>query len=98
MPTNDELQLLSTPEERDLTVHLSRLTEEIILSAKAYDPARMTHYITELATKFHKFYNACRVRGIDEGLMMARISLCNATGIAIKNVLTMLKIDAPESM
>lgn len=98
MPTNDELMLLNTPEERDLTVHLSHLTEEIILAAKTYDPARMTHYVTDLATKFHKFYNACRVRGIDEDLMMARISLCKATGIAIKNVLSMLKIEAPESM
>ncbi len=97
-PTNAELELLNTPEERDLIVHISRLTEEIILAAKTYDPARMTHYITDLATKFHKFYNACRVRGIDEGLMMARIKLCAATGIVIKNVLSMLKIEAPESM
>ncbi len=97
-PTNDELMLLNTAEERDLTVHLSRLTEEIVLAAKSYDPARMTHYVSDLATKFHKFYNACRVRGIDESLMMARIKLCKACGIAIKNVLTMLKIEAPESM
>ncbi len=97
-PTKAELELLNTPEERDLIVHISRLTEEIILAAKTYDPARMTHYITDLATKFHKFYNACRVRGIDEGLMMARIKLCVASGIVIKNVLSMLKIEAPESM
>ncbi len=97
-PTIDELNLLSSAEERDLIVHLSTLTEEIKSAARTYDPAKMTHYVTELATKFHKFYNACRVRGIEEGLMQARVMLCRDTGIVIKNILTMLKIDAPESM
>ncbi len=97
-PTNAELELLTTPEERELILHLSALTEEVVAAAKAYDPAKMTHYVTELATKFHKFYNACRVRGIEEPLMMARIKLCNCTGIVIKNVLNLMKIEAPESM
>lgn len=97
-PTSSELALLTSPEERDLIIHLSQLTNEIIIAAKTYDPARITHYVTELATKFHKFYNACRVMGIDDSLMQARVALCKATGIAIKNVLTLLKITAPESM
>ena len=93
-----DLTLLTSPEERDLIIHLSALTEEIISAAKVYDPAKMTHYVNELATKFHKFYNACRVRGINEDLMHSRLALCEATGIAIKNVLNLMKIDAPESM
>ena len=97
-PTKDELKLLTTSEERDLIIHLAALTDEIITAAKTYDPARMTHYVSELATKFHKFYNACRVRGIDEPLMQARVALCEDTGIAIKNVLDMMKITSPESM
>ncbi len=94
----EELKLLNSAEERELIVHLSALTDEIIASAKAYDPSRLTHYVSELATKFHKFYNACRVRGIDEDLMKARVMLCRVTGVTIKNVLNMMKIDAPESM
>ncbi len=93
-----DLTLLNTAEERELILHLSSLTEEIITAAKVYDPAKMTHYVNELATKFHKFYNACRVRGIDEDLMHSRLALCEASGIAIKNVLNLMKIDAPESM
>ena len=96
--TADELLSLKTDEERELITYLSAFTDEIIQSAKAYDPARITHYVTELATKFHKFYAACRVKGIDEGLMYARLSLCTATATVIKNVLSMLKIDAPEKM
>lgn len=96
--TGDELCLLCAPEERELIIHISELTNEIIQSAKSYDPARLTHYVNELATKFHKFYAACRVKGEDEALTQARLNLCYATGIAIKNVLDMLKISAPEKM
>lgn len=94
----EELAALNTPEERELTVHLGALTDEIILSAKSYDPARITHYVVELATKFHKFYSACRVMGESEPLMQARITLCADTAAVIKNVLGLLKISAPEKM
>lgn len=96
--TTEELALLKAPEERELIIHISALTDEIVQSAKTYDPARITHYVNELATKFHKFYAACRVKGDDEALTQARLNLCYATGIVIKNVLDMLKISAPEKM
>lgn len=94
----EELSKLNSPEERELIIHISALTNEIVQSAKTYDPARITHYVNELATKFHKFYAACRVKGEDESLTQARLNLCYATGIVIKNVLDMLKINAPEKM
>ena len=96
--TQKELELLKAPEERELTLHIAALTDEIIAAAKAYDPARITHYVEELATKFHKFYAVCRVKGADEGLMQARLTLCADTAIAIKNELTLMKINAPEKM
>lgn len=96
--TTEELKALNTPEERELTLHIAALTDEIVMSAKTYDPARITHYVTELATKFHKFYAACRVKGIEEPLMQARLTLCADTAAVIKNVLTLMKISAPEKM
>ena len=96
--TAEELRALNTPEERELTLHIAALTDEIITSAKTYDPARITHYVMELATKFHKFYAACRVKGIEEPLMQARLTLCADTATVIKNVLTLMKISAPEKM
>lgn len=96
--SQDELKLLNTPEERELTLHIAALTDEIIMSAKTYDPARITHYVTELATKFHKFYSVCRVKGNDESLTQARLTLCSDTALVIKNVLTLMKITAPEKM
>lgn len=97
-PTSDELALLSSDEERELITHLSALTDEIISAAKSYDPARITHYVIELATLFHKFYNAHRVVVDDKALMNARLYLCTAVKSTIYNILTMLKIEAPESM
>ncbi len=96
--SKDELLKLTASEEKELIIHLAGLTNEIISSAKSYDPARITHYACELATKFHKFYAACRVKGEDEGLMIARLNLCKATAVVIKNVLDLLKIEAPEKM
>lgn len=96
--TKEELMKLNAPEERELTVHLAAYTDEIISAAKAYDPAKITHYVEELATLFHKFYNSCRVKCDDEGLMQARLTLCTDTAAVIKNVLDLLKISAPEMM
>ena len=97
-PDANELLLLNSPEERELISHLASLTDEIISAAKQYDPAKITHYVIDLATLFHKFYNACRVMVEDEGLMQARLFLCRAVKETIHNILTMLKIDAPEAM
>ncbi len=97
-PTDEELALLSSEEEKELIRHLSMLTDEIISAAKAYDPAKITHYVIDLATLFHKFYNAQRVMVDDEGLMQARLYLCKAVKDTINNILTMLKITAPEVM
>lgn len=98
-PGDDELALLNSKEEKDLIRHLSLLTDEIVSAAKSYDPAKITHYVIELATLFHKFYNAQRVMLDDnEGLMQARLFLCKAVKDTIYNILTMLKITAPEVM
>ena len=96
--TAEELALLTADEEIDLIRHISEYTDEIIASAKDYDPVRITRYVIELATKFHKFYNACRVKGDNESLMQARLTLCRASATVIRNVLTMFNITVPTSM
>ena len=96
--TRDELLRLSAPEEKELIGHLALYTTEIISAAKDYDPTKITRYVTKLATLFHKFYNACRVKGEDNGLMQARLALCDCARSVIKNVLTMFNINCPEKM
>ncbi|MEE1280913.1 MAG: arginine--tRNA ligase [Acutalibacteraceae bacterium] len=96
--TYDELALLSTNEEKELITHIANYTNEIISAASDYDATKVTRYVLQLAALFHKFYNACRVKGDNESLTQARLNLCIAVKTVIKNVLTMLKITAPESM
>ena len=96
--TYDELALLSTNEEKELITHIANYTNEIISAASDYDATKVTRYVLQLAALFHKFYNVCRVKGDDESLTQARLNLCIAVKTVIKNVLTMLKITAPESM
>lgn len=96
--TIPELVLLSAPEEKELIRHLASLTDEIVISAKNYDPAKITRYAVDLATLFHKFYNACRVNCEDEALMQARLSLCLCVKNVLRNILTMFSITVPESM
>ncbi len=86
------------PEELALVSEIAKFPVEIEESVKAYDPARITKYAVDVATMFHKFYNACRCRGVEENVMYARLALCLAAKITIKNVLTMLKVTVPESM
>ncbi|MCQ2488626.1 MAG: arginine--tRNA ligase [Clostridia bacterium] len=93
-----QLEKLVLPEERELIRHLSSLEDEIVAAAKVYDPARITRYLLELATLFHKFYNACRVNVEDEDLRAARIHLCLSTKLVLKNTLTMLKVSVPDKM
>lgn len=96
--TDAELEMLRESEELELINHLAAYSDEIISAAKDYDPTRITRYVTQLATLFHKFYNACRVKGEDEGLMQARLNLCIAVKTVIKNVLTMFNITCPDKM
>ena len=96
--TDDELCLLTAPEETELIHLLSAFDSEIIAAARDYDPTKVTKYVTNVATYFHKFYNACRVKVDDESLMQARLTLCIAAKTVIKNVLDMFKITCPERM
>ena len=93
-----QLERLTEPEERALIAHLAALPSVIVLAAKNYDPAKVTQYATQLATLFHKYYNACRVNVDDNELMQARLFLCVCVRDTMKNVLSLLKIDAPERM
>ena len=96
--SEQELELLQEKEERELIRYLSTLPEVIVNAARNYDPAKVTHYAVELATLFHKFYNACRVNVEDEALMQARLCLCLCVRDTMKSILNMLKVDAPERM
>lgn len=90
--------LLKEESELELLKKLCELPEEIRLAAISREPARITRYSIELATAFHSFYNACRVKGEDSALTDARLKLCASCKTVLCGILKMLKIDAPEKM
>ena len=97
--TNGEvLKLLKASEEKELIRLIGKFPEIIKEAAKSYDPSKITKYAVDVATLFHKFYNACRVNCEEDNLAAARLELCLATKQTLKNVSDILKIDAPESM
>jgi arginyl-tRNA synthetase len=93
-----DLALLNRAEEIGLIRKLAEYPEEIRISAQTLEPSRLTRYVLDVASLFHSFYNACRVKGEEENLMKARLILVDCTRIVIRNVLNLLKINAPERM
>lgn len=99
IPDRADLSLLDNPREIELIRHIASLPTEITLAAKNYDPAKLTKYVIDLATLFHRFYDACSVKNAEtDELRGARLMLCKAVRITIRNVLALLKIDCPEKM
>lgn len=96
--TKEQAQKLTADEEKELIRYISSLTNEVENAAKLLDPSKLTRYAVELATLFHKFYNACRCDTDDKDLAAARLFLCRCTQTVLANVLGLLKVDAPESM
>jgi len=88
-----------TVQEIELIRHLAQFPAEIEAAAKAYDPSRVTKYAIELATLFHKFYDACSVKNAETPeLREARTAIARAVAQTLRNAMSILKIECPESM
>ena len=100
LPSIDEFDVsqLTDQTEINLAKAISRLPEEVEKAADEFAPHRIAYYATELAEAFHSFYNSQRILGVDEPLMKTRILLMEAAKIALKNVLVILGVSAPEKM
>ena len=99
IPESADLDLLDNPREIELIRHLASLPGEIDSAAKSYDPSKITKYSVDLATLFHRFYDACSVKNAEtKELMNARILLCVAVRQTLRNTLEILNIDRPEKM
>ena len=90
--------LLTTPQERELIKQLAMLPEEIHLAARDYDPSRINRYVTELAARFHRFYNVCRIKDAEPAVRDARLKLADATRRVLETGLGIIGVTAPEKM
>jgi len=95
---NPNLGLLSTDHELDLIKLLLQFPGMVEYCAGTFEIHRMAEYLQDVATVFHKFYHNCRVVSDDEALTQARLALCHATRIVLRNGFRVLGISAPEKM
>ena len=90
--------VFASEEERDLIKNLAQFPNEIALAAQHYDPSRINRYLTALAGDFHRFYNACRIKGEEPQVQLARLKLAHSVRLVLANGLGLLGVTAPEKM
>ena len=87
-------------EKHELTLlgELTRYPETVELAAIQYEPHLLAHYLRDLATAFHTYYNAHTFLVDDVELRNARLVLIIATQQVLANGLHLLRVSAPSSM
>ena len=93
-----DMFILNGETEKALIKQLAQFCEEIKLAARDYDPSHINRYLQELAACFHRFYNACRIKGEEPVVQAARLKLADDTRVVLKNGLKLIGVDAPEKM
>ena len=93
-----DMALLGQETELALIKQLSAFCEEIKLAARDYDPSHINRYLQELAGCFHRFYNACRIKGEEPALAAARLKLADCARVVLRNGLRLIGVEAPEKM
>jgi arginyl-tRNA synthetase len=94
----NHLDKLTETHEVNLIDTLNRYPAKLLQAAQHYEPHQLTHYLRDLATQFHSYYNSHKFIIDDDNLMQARLVLINATKQVLHNGLNLLGVNAPESM
>ena len=97
-PETVDFSLLTDPTELALIKQIANYCDIVRLAARDYDPSFINRYLTDLAAAFHKFYNACRIKGEAEGLLNARLLLADTARSVLKNGMELIGCSAPEKM
>ncbi len=88
--------------ESALLAALGEFPRVVAAAAQLREPHRVARYLEDLATDYHRFYDACRVLPqADEAVtptVVARLMLCDATRQVLSNGLSLLGVSAPERM
>jgi arginyl-tRNA synthetase len=67
-------------------------------AVNAHEPHRITFYLQELSGMFHPYYNKYRVINDNIELSRARLALCEAIRVVLRDGLEILGVTAPEKM
>ena len=93
-----DMSILNGETEQALIKQIAQFCEEVKLAARDYDPSHINRYLQELAACFHRFYNACRIKGEEPKVQAARLKLADDTRMVLQNGLKLIGVDAPEKM
>ena len=93
-----DMSILNGETEQALIKQIAQFCEEVKLAARDYDPSHINRYLQELAACFHRFYNACRIKGEEPAVQAGRLKLADDTRVVLKNGLKLIGVDAPEKM
>jgi arginyl-tRNA synthetase len=93
-----ELSLLKEDEEISLIKKVLQYPSVFEGAAIYREPHRITYYLQELAGMFHSYYYRHRIVIDDHALSLARLAMCRAVQIVLKEGLGLLGITAPERM
>ena len=93
-----DFSVLTDDAEKALIKQLAHYCVVVRLAARDYDPSFINRYLTELAAAFHKFYNACRIKGESENVLLARLKLADTARAVLKNGMALIGCTAPEKM
>lgn len=94
----ENLDKLTETHEAALITTLSKYSEKLERAALQHEPHQLIHYLRELATNFHAYYNAHQFLIDDVALRNARLNLICASKQVLSNGLSLLNINTPESM
>lgn len=90
--------VLQEPAEQALGRKLLDFADSLLLAAAEYRPHYLCTYLFELATLFHRFYEACPVLNAEPGVRDSRLLLCDLTARTLQQGLNLLGIDTVEQM
>ena len=93
-----DFSLLSGEAEQALIKKIAAYSQVVRLAARDYDPSHINRYLTELAGDFHRFYTACRIKGEERPVLLARLKLADTARSVLKNAMTLIGCTAPEKM
>jgi arginyl-tRNA synthetase len=87
-------------ESEELRIIKKLLTYPVVFEGAvlSHEPHRITFYLQELAGLFHPYYNKYRVITDEAELSRARLGLCEAVRIVLRDGLEILGLTAPEKM
>ncbi len=92
------LSLLKEKRELELMKEVLRFRDVVEDTVKDYQLQRIPQYAISLAEAFHGFYQDCQVLVEDENLKNQRLNLVLGVKIALKSVLDLMGVSAPEEM